>query len=119
MYSDKGGDAFYMADSRFVTGQDPSAASKVANEVIAILKTNFKNTHTIIKNDSDQITEILQDYIEGTANGQPERLRKAFHPNFNLYSVANDTLWTRSGEEYISNIKAGEKSNRIWSYYFD
>lgn len=29
--------------------------------------------------DFTQITEVLFDYIEGTANGQPERLRKAFH----------------------------------------
>ena len=113
VYSDKGGDSFYSVDGRFVTGQDPTSASKVANEIIAILKTNFKNTNTFVKSDAAQITEILLDYIEGTANGQPERLRKAFHPKFNLYTVANDTLWTRSGEEYIANIKVGEKNNRI------
>ena len=113
VYSDKGGDSFYSVDGRFVTGQDPTSASKVANEIIAILKTNFKNTNTVVKSDAAQITEILLDYIEGTANGQPERLRKAFHPKFNLYTVANDTLWTRSGEEYIGNIKVGEKNNRI------
>jgi putative intracellular protease/amidase len=114
VYSDKGRDGFYIVDGRFVTGQDPTSASKVANEVITILRTNFKGTdNTLVKSDLEQITEILLDYIEGTANGQPERLRKAFHPNFNLYTVAKDTLWTRSGEQYISNIKAGEKSNRI------
>ena len=112
VYSKKGGDRFYIVDGRFVTGQDPTSALKVANEVIAILKTNFKNTTTLSKNDSDQITEVLLDYIEGTAKGQPERLRKAFHPNFNLYTVADDTLWIRSGEQYISNIKTGEKNNR-------
>jgi Putative lumazine-binding len=31
------------------------------------------------------ITETLMHYIEGTANGQPDRLRKAFHPDFNRY----------------------------------
>ena len=65
------------------------------------------------KSDFDQITEALMDYIEGTANGQPERLRKAFHPDFNLYTVTNDSLWIRSGEQYISNIKVGEKANRV------
>ncbi|HND88824.1 MAG TPA: nuclear transport factor 2 family protein, partial [Saprospiraceae bacterium] len=50
---------------------------------------------------------------EGTANGQPDRLKRAFHPNFNLYTIAKDTLWIRSGEQYISNIKIGEKANRI------
>ena len=114
VYSEKGKDGFYVVDGRFVSGQDPSSASKVANEVITILKANFKNTNTTTeKSDLEQITEILLDYIEGTANGQPERLRKAFHPNFNLYTVSKDTLWTRSGEQYISNIKVGEKSNRI------
>ena len=52
-------------------------------------------------------------YIDGTANGEPEKLKKAFHPDFNLYTVSNDTLRVRSGEKYVSNIKEGEKSNRI------
>jgi putative intracellular protease/amidase len=114
VYSDKGKDGFYIVDGRFVTGQDPTSASKVANEVIIIVKTNFKDFKNIfVKNDVEQVKEILLDYIEGTANGQPERLRKAFHPNFNLYTVAKDSLWIRSGEKYISNIKPGEKANRI------
>ncbi len=46
-------------------------------------------------------------------NGEPERLRKALHPDFNLYTVTKDSLWTRSGAQYISGIKTGEKSNRI------
>ena len=59
------------------------------------------------------ITETIMDYIEGTANGQPERLRKAFYPDFNLYTVTSeDSLRIRSGKAYISNIKDGEKSNR-------
>jgi hypothetical protein len=62
----------------------------------------------------EQITETLMDYIEGTANGNPDRLRKAFHPDFNLYTVnAEDRLRIRSGEKYISNVKKGEKSNQI------
>jgi len=113
VYSKKGGDGFYSVDGRFVTGQDPTSASKVANEVIAILKNNFKNTNVVVKSDLAQITETLLDYIEGTANGQPERVRKAFHPNFNLYTVAKDTLWIRSGKQYIADIKAGEKNNRV------
>ncbi|RQO74059.1 hypothetical protein DBR43_01240 [Pedobacter sp. KBW06] len=114
VYAEKGGDGFYIVDGRFVTGQDPSSASKVANEIITILDTNFKDRNkTAEESDLTQITAVLSDYIEGTANGQPERLRKAFHQNFNLYTVAKDTLWIRSGEQYISNIKRGEKLNRI------
>ncbi|MFN7489984.1 MAG: nuclear transport factor 2 family protein [Chryseotalea sp.] len=62
----------------------------------------------------EKITETLQHYIEGTANGEPERVRKAFHPDFNLYTVTEqDSLLKRSGKEYISKIKQGEKSKRI------
>lgn len=88
------------------------------NKILVILLV-FLNLHSqktyaqAVKSDLDQVKEILLDYIEGTANGQPERLRKAFHPDFNLYTVANDTLWTRSGEQYIANIKVNEKSNRL------
>lgn len=61
-----------------------------------------------------RITETLTHYIEGTANGEPDRLRKAFHPDFNLYAVTEkDSLLIRSGEKYIANIKPGEKANRI------
>lgn len=114
VFSNKERDAFYVVDGRFVTGQDPSSAAKVANEVVVLLKQNFKDTNLFkTKSDVEQITEILLDYIEGTANGEPDRLRKAFHPNFNLYTIAHDTLWIRSGLQYISNTKVGEKSNRI------
>jgi hypothetical protein len=66
------------------------------------------------KSEMEQITETLMDYIEGTANGEPERLKKAFHPDFKLYTVTDqDSLLIRSGEKYIANIKEGEKSNRI------
>ncbi|MEZ4984675.1 MAG: nuclear transport factor 2 family protein [Saprospiraceae bacterium] len=66
------------------------------------------------KSDIEQITATLMDYIEGTANGQPDRLKQAFHPDFNLYTVTTeDSLMIRSGEQYIANIKEGQKSNRI------
>lgn len=60
-----------------------------------------------------EIERPLLDYIEGTANGQPERLRRAFHEDFNLYFVRDDKISTWSGESYIGNIKPGQKSNRI------
>ena len=59
------------------------------------------------------ITETLLDYIEGTANGEPERIAKAFHPDLNLYSISGDSLSTRSGKSYIANFKPGKKRNRI------
>ncbi|MDJ0645488.1 MAG: nuclear transport factor 2 family protein [Flavobacteriaceae bacterium] len=61
----------------------------------------------------EKINKVLHDYIEGTANGEPDRLRNAFDENFNLYFVANDSLKTWSGKQYINNVKPGRKSNRI------
>ncbi|SMG36212.1 Putative lumazine-binding [Marivirga sericea] len=59
------------------------------------------------------IQETLNDYIEGTANGEPERLRDAFHENFKLYFVSQDSLKIWSGKHDISNVTPGKKSNRI------
>jgi len=66
------------------------------------------------KSEIEQITDTLMDYIDGTANGEPDKLRKAFHPDFNLYSVTKeDSLRIWSGNDYVGNIKEGKKSNRI------
>ena len=63
--------------------------------------------------ETEHITATLMDYIEGTANGDHERLRRAFHPDFNLYTVESDTLRIRNGEKYIMGFKPGEKTNRV------
>lgn len=64
--------------------------------------------------DRDRITKTLTDYMEGTANGEPEKLKQAFHPDFKLYAVTEDNeLLIRSGEQYIEQIKSGEKIRRI------
>lgn len=63
--------------------------------------------------DLERINETLLDYIEGTANGEPERLRNAFHPDFNLYYVVNDSLKVWAGDDYIENFEEGVKHNRI------
>ncbi|MEQ8524157.1 nuclear transport factor 2 family protein [Gracilimonas sp.] len=64
--------------------------------------------------DLELIQETLTDYIEGTANGEPDRLQKAFHPDFNLYTViGDDSLRVWDGQDYISRFQQGRKSNRI------
>lgn len=63
--------------------------------------------------DLELITAAVNDYIEGTANGQPERLTRSFDPDFNLYHVSDNTLAKWSGQKYIDNIKPGQKSGRI------
>ncbi len=61
----------------------------------------------------EQIRNTLLDYIEGTANGEIDRLKRAFHPDLNLYTVADDSLRVRNGQKYIENFEPGKKYNRI------
>ena len=61
----------------------------------------------------EAITSTLMDYVEGTANGEPERVKRAFHSELNLYSIRNDSLSVWYGQDYTGGIKKGKKSNRI------
>ncbi|MBC2846033.1 nuclear transport factor 2 family protein [Winogradskyella flava] len=61
----------------------------------------------------EAINKVLYDYIEGTANGEPDRLREAFDEDFNLYFIREDSLQVWSGKKYVDNVKQGQKSNRI------
>ncbi|MDB4539263.1 nuclear transport factor 2 family protein [Saprospiraceae bacterium] len=66
------------------------------------------------KSEIEQISSTIINYFEGTANGEPEKLKIAFHPDFNLYSVTEeDSLRIWTGKDYVGNIKEGKKSNRI------
>ena len=61
------------------------------------------------QNEIKEITETLTDYIEGSTDGQPERLKTAFHEDLNLYSVGkNEQLRIWSGEDYIADTKEGK-----------
>ncbi|WP_342119001.1 nuclear transport factor 2 family protein [Pseudoduganella sp. OTU4001] len=74
----------------------------------------FLCSHAQAQSDAEQITNTLNDYIEGTANGEPDRLKKAFHPDFKLYGVSDaNELLIRSGEQYIANFTPGQKTDRI------
>ncbi|MEM6725325.1 MAG: nuclear transport factor 2 family protein [Bacteroidota bacterium] len=64
--------------------------------------------------EKEAITSTLMHYIEGTSDGFPDRIKKAFHPDLNLYSVnADGTLKTWNGKDYISRFKPGVKNNRV------
>ena len=87
---------------------------KIIFTTIIFLSTFYTFAQSEGKSEIEQISVTLMHYIEGTANGEPERLKKAFHPGFNLYTVTEkDSLRIRSGKKYISNIKEGVKSNRM------
>ena len=65
------------------------------------------------QSERESIKKALFNYIDGTANGEPDRVKKAFHKDLNLYSVRNNELHTWKGVNYIGRLKSGKKSNRI------
>lgn len=79
--------------------------------VFAILFFGFQTMNA--QTDLGAITSTLMDYIEGAANGEPERVKRAFHPELNLYSIRNDSLNVWYGQDYTGGITKGKKSNRI------
>ena len=78
---------------------------------LLFLGIQFTNAQT----EQENITKTLNDYIEGTANGEPDRVRSAFHKDLNLYTIAGDSVKVWNGQNYINGIKEGNKSNRIGS----
>ncbi len=77
---------------------------------------NYKEINDLVSTEKmgiDDINQTLTHYIEGTANSEPKRLKRAFHKDFNLYYVKNDTLSVIPGRKYIGNFKKGKKNNRI------
>jgi len=67
----------------------------------------------IEKTEIEQITETLIDYIEGSTNGQPDRLKKVFHPDLNLYYTKDEELKTWSGKSYIEDTKEGKPTGEV------
>jgi len=69
------------------------------------------------------ISNTLIDYIEGSTEGQPNRLKIAFHPDLNLYAIGKDqslTIW--SGTDYIKDTKEGKptgESGKIISINYE
>lgn len=89
-----------------MTTKNDDRYSKIVQDFYTISNINF-NTEL------EKINKVLLDYIEGTANGHPDRVRNVFHNDLNLYHIKNDSLVVWSGKNYVNNIKKGQKSNRI------
>ncbi|MFY0630905.1 MAG: nuclear transport factor 2 family protein [Flavobacteriaceae bacterium] len=65
------------------------------------------------QSEKELITKTLMNYMDGTANGQPERIKQAFHKDLNLYSIADGNLRALSGQKYIGYFKQGQKRDRV------
>ncbi|WP_097442214.1 nuclear transport factor 2 family protein [Sediminicola luteus] len=53
--------------------------------------------------DFEQVKQTVDDYIQGTSYTYPDRLKKAFHPESNLYlSQKDNDFWVVPSKEYIA-----------------
>ncbi len=65
------------------------------------------------QSDEAAVRATAMDYIEGTANGEIERIRGAFHETAALYAVnAEGGLRKIPIDQYIGYFKAGQKNDR-------
>ena len=65
------------------------------------------------QSDKEAVTATAMDYIEGTSNGEPDRLKRAFHEGAALYGVNDDGSMRRVPiAQYISYFKPGVKNDR-------
>ena len=81
--------------------------------ICILLSVFFAIQFTNAQKELPKIKQTLNDYMEGTANGEPARVKKAFHKDLNLYHIKNGELAVWKGTNYTNNIKEGKKSNRI------
>ncbi|MEM6319298.1 MAG: nuclear transport factor 2 family protein [Bacteroidota bacterium] len=74
------------------------------------------------QSDEALIKETLMNYIEGSTNGKPALLKKAFYTDLNLYYVKNDEIAVWSGNSYIADTKEGQptgESGKILSIDYE
>ncbi len=68
----------------------------------------FFATYSAAQSESELIKEALNYYIEGTSYSYPEKIKKAFHPDCDMYLYNDaDTLMVLSPERYASFFTRG------------
>lgn len=72
----------------------------------------FLSTSLHAQTEKELITDTINDYIEGTSYGNQDQVRKAFHPDLNLYSIRNGKLNVWFGQDYINGITEGRDTGR-------
>lgn len=77
-----------------------------------LLLTFFLSVSIHAQTEKELITDTINDYIEGTSYGNQDQVRKAFHPDLNLYSVRNGKLNVWFGQDYINGITEGKDTGR-------
>ncbi|HAA14927.1 MAG TPA: dehydrogenase [Cytophagales bacterium] len=86
---------------------------KFVRTTLIILALSGASLTAQAQSDDEAVRATAMDYLEGTANGEPERIRRAFHPDAALYAVNDDGSLRRIPiGTYIGYFKPGEKRDR-------
>ncbi len=83
----------------------------ITSIIICFVTTTQLNAQSI--DEEKAITATIMDYIDGTADAQVDRIKNAFHPDLNLYSIRDGEISITNGKKYISYFEDGKKRNRI------
>ena len=79
--------------------------------ILTLMSSSFIS---MAQSETQLIEDTLNDYLEGTSKAKPDQVRKAFHPDLNLYSLdENKKLKIWKGSDYISGFEGKEASNRL------
>ena len=61
----------------------------------------------------EAVISVLNDYIDGTANGEISRIKNAFESESSLYTINKDKSLKRlPSKAYVGFFKEGNKNNR-------
>jgi hypothetical protein len=73
----------------------------------------------MLNNDIQQITDVINNYFQGTYHGNADLLSQAFHPNARITGIIEDNIIDWSISEFITRVteeptadKKGEKYNK-------
>ena len=106
VYSDKGWDGFTIVDGRFVTGQDPSSASKMVHEIIALIE---PNTPHIQQETTKNLDKVFSDwdnapYKPGVAAGLLKNGKMVYLKGFGSADVHHQSPITVDTKFQIGNM---------------
>lgn len=106
VYSDKGWDSFTIVDGRFVTGQDPSSASKMAHEVMTLIEAN---TPDLQKETTKNLDKVFSEWdnapnTPGVAAGLLKNGKIVYLKAFGSADVNRQLLNTADTKFQIGNM---------------
>ena len=71
------------------------------------------SSNSFANDDVTNISEVVQKYFDGTAQGKPELIKQAFLPSLELQFVKNGEFKRMPRADYLAIFKPGKTHDRI------